>query len=267
MVTLEDLVGIRERKRAISCLNAILRFRGEDGKLSPIITGYNGYVQIPNENGVITFSHIHQEENYKSAIIADLQKRGYSEKEIISNIRAKTGAFLLKKGFLIKDSHGMPYSESVIKYLDTDEVFDVAKYPHSTLEDSELEGKLYNQNSGWELNFPFRNQEELVKFVEIFIQKASKKNNSHWPGAYETPVLLLGERALEWQDRFPRFIPATKIGLIQGNNELSFIIHKNLSKLKTLHYYTELLYLGFKESFCLGNKEFIIKYIDELRKV
>ena len=66
----------------MKCLNDLLKYRDETGKLSPIITGYNGYVQVPATDRAITFSHIHEDENYRSAMFSDLEKLGYSQEFI-----------------------------------------------------------------------------------------------------------------------------------------------------------------------------------------
>ncbi|MDP3728714.1 MAG: hypothetical protein Q8R18_04650 [bacterium] len=269
-VHLEDLLGIpnAKRKEALRCLNDLLKYRDETGKLSPIITGYNGYVQIPSVDRAVTFSHIHEDESYRKAMFSDLEKLGYSQEFILSKIRDKTSASLWELDFQIKGADGCAYSDSVIKYIDTEEILDLSHYSEDTLEDyPELEGKLYSENGGWELDFPFKKQRELLRIVHLFTKKAYRKNKNCWPSAYEFPVLLLGEKALLWKEKFPDFTCATKMELIEGNNELSFIINRNLINLKMLPNYQALLDLGFRETPCLGNIPFIKRYIDKIRKV
>lgn len=252
----------------MKCLNDLLKYRDETGKLSPIITGYNGYVQVPATDRAITFSHIHEDENYRSAMFSDLEKLGYSQEFIQEKIRDKTSASLWELDFQIKGGDGRPYFDLVIKYIDIDDILDLSHYSGDTLENHpELEGKLYSENGGWELDFPFRNKRELLRIVNLFTKKAYRKKRNCWSGAYEFPVLLLGEKALLWEEKFPDFTRVTKMELIEGNNELSFIINRNLLNLKTLPNYQVLLDLGFRETPCLGNIPFIKKYVDKIRKV
>ena len=177
-INLEDLIGIPliKRKKSLSILNDLLKFRDDTGELFPIITGYNGYTQIPSSNRAVTFSHIHETETYRRAMFLDLEKMGYSEEQIVNYIRQKLGVFLWELKFLIKDEQG-PYPDLVIKFIETNDIFDTASYSEETLENHpELEGKLYSENYGWELDFPFNNKKELIQLVNLFTKKAYKKN-------------------------------------------------------------------------------------------
>lgn len=267
---LEQLVGIpkSKRKKALSCLNSLLRFRDEKGQLSPIITGYNGYVQTPESDRAVTFSHIQEDEAYRQAMFSDLEKQGYKEQELKDKLRDKTSASLWELHFRIRGSGGQTYRELTIKYMDTDEELDLNIYAGDTLVAyPELKDKLYSENHGWELDLPFGSQKELLRLVRLFAKRAYRDKTKSWPGAYATPVLVLGERALDWEEKLPDFIRATKIELIEGENELSFIIQDNIARLKALPHYGELVDLGFKERVCLGNKAFIEEYVNRIRKV
>lgn len=106
--------------------------------------------------------------------------------------------------------------------------------------------------------------------ANLFLGKSKYKISKYdpynsWTDAYQTPVLLLGENALEYNNELSDFIPATKFCLIKNDNELSFVIHKNLDILKDSIYYNLILNLGFVEEICLGNRRFI-DYIDENQK-
>ena len=141
---------------------------------------------------------------------------------------------------------------------------------------------LLGENYGWELNMPFNSEGELIKLVDLFLRKSGdhiydkngviieeidkeKSLRAPWRDAYETPVLILGEIALKYANKLPHFIPATKIILRENFNEISFIINKNLGLLRNLPHYEQLKRMGFNEELCLGNKPFIIGYVDKER--
>lgn len=63
------------------------------------------------------------------------------------------------------------------------------------------------------------------------------------------------------------FIRASKFSLKEGNNEISFVVHKKLKKLRKLPQYEKLLNFGFKEEECLGNKQFVTDYIDQEKRI
>ncbi len=270
MIKIEDLTGIPEwkRKQAIECLDDLLTFKDSEGNLSPIITGYNWYNQVPELDRIVTFSHIHETKVYRQAMISDLEKLGYSREQVETNIREKGGTFLWEVDFQVKGENGEPYPELIIKNVKTGKNLDLSKYKGETLEGyPELEGKLLGGDCGWELDLPFENKIKLMNLINLFVKKSYKCNRSSWPEAYETPVLLLGKKAIEWQNELPNFVKATKIELSQGKNELSFIINQNLTMLKIMPHYNKLMKLGFSENDCLGNKSFIREYINKKRKI
>lgn len=127
---------------------------------------------------------------------------------------------------------------------------------------------------------PFNGKKDLLTLVDLFLRKSGKhiydaqgniiketdeeqKSRAPWSDAYKVPVLILGKNALRYARRLPEFVPAAKFSLKENDNEISFIIHKNLEYLKSLDYYNSLLKFGFVEEECLGNKPFI-KYVDEI---
>ena len=288
MIKIDDLTGISEakRKQAIECLDDLLTFKDSQGRLSPVITGYNWYVTLPKSDSIITFSNIHETEAYKSAMISDLEKLNYKSKTILGYIREKAGAFLHDLEFRIRDDEENLLPGLRIKDIRTGKYLDLEKFSEPLINYSQFKdakGYLIDEDQGWELDIPFNNKKELMDLVSLFLKKSGKdiydergemiketdeerKLRSPWADAYETPVLLLGETALRYASELPHFTSITKISLRKNSNEISFVIHKNLEQLKNLLHYKQLVHLGFSEEHCLGNKPFT-DYIDEVRKV
>jgi len=287
MIKIDDLTGIPEskRKQAIECLDDLLTFKNCQNRLSPIITGYNWYITIPESNSIVTFSNIHETESYKQEMLRDLEKFGYDSKIILKYIREKAGAFLHDLEFRIRNEEGDLLPMLRIKDIRTGKYLDLDKFLEPLInypQFKDIEGYLIDENQGWELDISFNNRAELLKLVDLFLRKSGlflydekgekieevdkeRKLRSPWGDAYETPVLLLGETALRYADKLPHFIPATKIALKENSNEISFVIHKNLEELRNLSHYEQLLRLGFNEEKCLGNSSFIIRYVDKKR--
>ena len=276
MVTINDLIGIPENKRKeiITCLDDLLI--PKSGKNS-IIKGYNWYTEIPNTNRIITFSNIHETETYKEDMLKDLEKIGYDPKELKRFIRNKGGAFLHGLKFRIHDDNGKALHGLKIKNVKTGNYLDLTKFSKpliNYLEFKDGETPLIAEDNGWEIDLPFKDKEELMKLISLFLRKAGLKSYSllgeeikteenAWRDAYETPVLLLGEKALNYKTELPSFIQATKMYLKENSNEISFVINKNLELLKNLSNYSELMKFGFREEKCLGNKSFIVQYVDK----
>ena len=55
------------------------------------------------------------------------------------------------------------------------------------------------------------------------------------------------------------------MSLKKGKNEISFVIHRQLGKLKSLLHYKTLLESGFIEETCLTNNPFFLNYLDKER--
>lgn len=134
---------------------------------------------------------------------------------------------------------------------------------------------------GWELDLPFQNIEELRQLSTLFLKKASislydqegleinespeeQLLRSPWPDAYEVPVIIIGKEAVKYASHLPHFGWAMRFSLIQDGNEISFIIHHKLDRLRRLEHYSTLKAVGFIEEPCLCNKPFL-KDIDRRR--
>lgn len=287
MVSIDDLTGIPEDKRreASKCLESLLLFQDEKGKIAPIITGYNWYTSVPEFDRIVTLSHIHETEVYKFAMVKSLQTLGYKRDSILRCIRSKTGAFLPESDFIFTDDKGNLLSGLGIK--DTRIGRHITASTFNSLQEiiaylQSAKEYLILEDSGWELDMPFHNREELVNLTNRFLRKYSgyfydkegsiinetsrqKERRKPWPDAYKTPVLLLGSEALKYAKDIPHFIQALKISLIENNNEISFVIHKNMKILRYLPHYQQLKKLGFREEPCLANKPFILRYVDKKR--
>lgn len=233
-----------------------MAFRDSENKIFKVITGYNWYKEIPQSDRAVTFSHMHEKEEYKQVMFQDL-KGFYSREQIESYIREKGATYFLESDFEI-------FEGLRIKNIETDKESRPEEY-NSVKDKPEFEGKFIGQlDSGWELDLPFREKESLLKIVNLFLRKSYSESEEHWPDAYETPVLLLGKKALCWKDDLPQFIQATKFILEESSNEISFVINKNMARLKELPQYKTLIDLGFQQELCLGNRAFIDRYVDKL---
>lgn len=266
MVRFEDLEEITNKEEIKEHLERMISNRDDKGNSSPIITGYNWYNQAPKVNRVITFSHIQGSEVYKENMILDLKKLGYSREQIDQFLREKGGFFIWKLKFEICDEGGNIYPGLKIWDIDQNQWLNLNDYNKPLIEYDKFkhrEGKFLALDLGWQLDIPFYSKEELFNLTNLFIQKGNKKLFESWPGAYETPVLLLGSEAINYQRELPDFIQATKMGIYSNSNEISFIVHKRFDLLKNTQNYLFLKHLGFTEELCLGNKLFIRDYIDE----
>lgn len=286
MIRIDDLTGIPEDKRrqAIECLDDLLTFRDSQDRLSPIISGYNWYTTLPICDSIITLSHIHETEGYKQEMLRDLAGLGYEPQTVLSHIRDKAGMFSWNPTYRIRGDDGKLLPGLRIKDIRTGEYINLEDYTKPLIEYPQFvdsKGYLVAEDQGWELNVPFGDKQELLGLVDLFLRKygeyiydengikipetdEEKNLRSPWIDAYRVPMLLLGETALRYADELPHFSPATKIALKENSNEISFVIHKNLERLRNLPHYEQLLRLGFSEEMCLGNKPFL-KDVDEIR--
>lgn len=287
MIKITDLRDISPSKRTqiFRCLEDLLTFKDSDGKLTPIITGYNWYTTIPKSDCVITFANIHETEAYKSDMLRSLAEFGYDQNYVLEYIREKAGAFLHDLEFRIRDNKGEVLAGLRIKNIKTGKYLRLNQFLEPLINYpsfKEMDGYLISEDQGWELDMPFYNREELFMFVNLFLRKSGlylynpdggiiketddeRKSRSPWSDAYETPVLLLGKIALKYIHELPYFTQVTKFSLREGSNEISFVIHRNLGLLRCLPHYKLLLELGFSEESCLGNNTFIIEYVDKKR--
>ena len=108
MTKIKDLIGISQKKRnqIVKCLEELLAYKDSQGKVSPIITGYNWYPTLTESVRIITFFHIHETEDYKQDMLQDLNRLGYSPQASLKQIRNKGGAFLWDLDFEIRNKKG-----------------------------------------------------------------------------------------------------------------------------------------------------------------
>ena len=204
MIKLEDLTEIPEDKKnlAVKCLDELLTFRDKHGRLSPVITGYNFYNSLPKSESVVTLSHIHETEAYKQDMLRSLGKLGYSPKFVLECLREKTGVFLWNPIYRTRNDKGQVLSGLRIK--------DLIKGKYINLTELFLEKSgiyIYDERG-----------------IEIKETEEERTLRNPWNDAYETPVLILGERALECIKELPHFEPAVRIYLAENNNEICFVI-------------------------------------------
>lgn len=263
-----ELRGMSKLDQILACLDELLIFRDDNGNLDPIITGYNIYSAVPKSENSIVFSHIHESDAYKQAMILDLEKLEYSREFILANIREKWGVFLWELNFIVRDENRVPFPGLNIRNTATGSILDLSRYSGSTLEEySELDGVLQGEDFGWELNLPFYNKKQLLELTDLFMRKSLAGRIDSWPGAYEVPVIVLGQAALIYDSDLPSFSPAKKLYLKQNKNEIYFIINENYQRFESHTSYKRLIELGFIEEKCLVNDRFLKRFIDKKRNV
>ncbi len=229
-----------------------------------IISGYNWYDRVSDLTRVVTFSHLHETEDYRQAMSNDMQQLGYSAEDINNNTRPKSGCYRWERDFVFRDDNGNVFPNLIVRRA-SGEYLDLAKYPEKTLANvPELKNeRLYGENKGWELDLEFKTKENLLQLVALFLNKSSKKTPGHWPGAYDVPVLIIGEQAKAYASELPDFIEAKRLVLVENGNEISFIIHERFEDLLKHSAYQVLSGLGFTVESCLGNKTFVAAYVDK----
>ncbi|MEK6874443.1 MAG: hypothetical protein AABX52_01695 [Nanoarchaeota archaeon] len=270
-------------KKTFETLDNLLSFRNKD-KLQPVISGYNWYNKISTADRIITFSHIHGSDNYKRAMLNNLEKIGYNQIKIVQHIREKDAAYLWDPNYRIRDDNGTLFTGLRIRDLRTDQYIDLNQFKEHLTENvyyTKCKGNLIAEDKGWQLDFPFNNSYELGNLVDLFLVKSGihiydKEGNriketfeqfnqrSPWEDAYRTPVLIIGKVAIDLASQLPDFDIATRMVLIENRHEISFIIHKYIQELHLLPQYQTLLRLGFLEEPCLVNKPFL-KDINNIR--
>jgi len=284
MLSIKGLKGINSKKinKVTDCLNSLISFKDENGYPKPIITGYNWFDNLIKLDRIVTFSHIHESEDYKVEMMRDLVKLGYSQKKLLNCFRKKEGIFIWDPDFIIREN-GEILPGLRIFDLRTREDIELKEYLFPLVDYPKFQngyGQLVAEDKGWEFNHKFKSKKELLALIKLFLQKSGfhiydinnriilesteeiNKRNP-WSGAYKTPVLLLGENALKFQEELPDFVPATKIALKEKNNEISFVIQAKLDLLRDTTQYQDLINYGFGEEVCLANKPFIKAYINK----
>ncbi len=278
MITIDDLIGIEERirKEAIEVLDDLMAYK-ISGTQKAVITGYNWYTSATKSDSRVTFSNIHESEDYKNAMIRDLGKLGYKRGYLLERIREKGSMFFWSPDYRTRGWSGKILSGLKIKDLRTRQYINLRKYRKPLEEYKEFrdsKGHLIATDYGWEVDIPFRKRERLLRLVDLFLRKVGsfvydetgeiileganqKELRTPWPGPYTVPVLLIGESALKYLNELPAFDSATRFSLVENNNEISFVVHKNLEVLRNLPHYERLIHIGFSEERCLGNKPFL----------
>lgn len=228
-----------------------------------ITSGYNWYNAVPATNRIVTFSHIHETDAYRDAMLADLVKLGHQYEKVVKNMREKFGCFRWELDFHIRDEKGMLLKGTRIRKRDGS-LLNLEEYTERTLESYSTLSNilLVGESDGWELNVEFKEKEDLKNIAELFIRKSSSKSPDRWPDAYDLPVLVLGEGAVAYAQELPDFIPAKRIVLQRGNNEISFIIDRLFAPLQKMSEFGEIQKLGFNIEACLANKSFIEQYVN-----
>ena len=284
MITLDDLTGIDEKSKreAVEVLDDLMAYK-LPGTQRSVISGYNWYGSALQSDSRVTFSNIHESEDYKAAMIEDLKKLDYRRRYIAERIREKGGTFFWNPEYSTRNNKDEILGGLTIKNLKTGRCVDLRKYRKPLNEYKRFKnskGRLIAEGYGWEIDIPFRKKERLIRLVDLFLRKAGlfihnedgkrlresvqeKKLRAPWPDAYRDPVLLIGEIALKYLDQFPEFDETYRLSLVRNNNEISFVIHKNLDFLRNLPHYENLCRLGFSEQRCLANKPFL-KVVDQI---
>ena len=168
MVAIKALTGIATQKR-----NAIVRCL-DDLLCEGTISGYNWYTQPAICDRVVTLSHIHETEAYKTALLEDLEQQGYDPETLSGYFRDKGSSFRWDLDFNIRDSAGRLLPGLTVKRWQTGKSLELERYANNLREYQEFHGEqLIGTDSGWELNLPFRSKKELLRLVALFLQKGS----------------------------------------------------------------------------------------------
>lgn len=226
------------------------------------ISGYNWYNQVLSNDRVVTFAHMHETERYHSDMCADMKNLGYSKKCIDRNTRQKHGCYRWDADFVFKDEQGIIFPNLRIRDF-SGNYLNLNEYKENNLAKSGIQEKvLIGENKGWELDLEFRSKKRFLKVVNLFLKMSSNKNSEHWSGAYSVPVLIIGEKGIKYAQELPDFVKVKKVGLIENQNEISFVIHQQFEELEKMTNFEQLLKFGFKIEPCIGNKEFIDSYVN-----
>lgn len=265
MVSIDDLTGIPKdkRKEIVRCLDDLLSYRTEQGKLLPVITGFNFYNRPSSCERMITFSHIHESKEYKQDMLNDLKTIGYDRNYVIRHVRNKGSRFLWNPAYNFRKKGGKIFPRLKIKDLRDNTYIDLEIYENNLIDHPNFRksrGYLIAENCGWELNLPFNNKKELLELTSLFLsmsQVSSKHNIISWRDAYKVPVIILGNDALKYVIDLKGFDKVIRFYFIENQNEINFIIDQKLKILKNLNHYDALMKIGFREEICLANKAFI----------
>jgi len=267
-------LNINGIKKIIICLNELCL----DQKL---ITGYNGYFELPKEDTILLcLSNIYEGKNYEKDMIDGLKTINYNLENINDYIREKIGFYEWMNGWILIDDETKKVKNVNIKkvgsknYIDLEEfVNKFGNYLHNST-DYNKKDRYVADDKNLEINLPVNDEISLKKLVKLFVENYSiNKFNClgeeigdiecHWKGAWEIPVLLIGGDVSKYENDFPCFRKVAKILKKENGNEISFIIHEKFEKLRNSSYFYDLIDLGFKYEYCLANNPFILEYIDK----
>ncbi|MBI4145429.1 hypothetical protein HY493_04470 [Candidatus Woesearchaeota archaeon] len=257
MLGITELTGIgaSRTERIRESLDRLLR--------DHLISGYNWFAVQPTTERIVTFSHMHEIPEYKAAMTQDLLVLGYGIDEVDRCTRAKYGSFRWERHFVHRDDDGSLFPNLRVRSCDGAYI-ELDRVPEQTLEHrSDLAGtSLIGESEGWELDLDFKNREHLISLASLFVNKSNRKNNAHWPGAYDVPVLLFGQSAVTYAADLPDFVVAKHIILTDAGNEISFVVNKHFPLLSARNEFSVLQSEGFRVESCLGNASFIERYVD-----
>lgn len=257
MLHLDDLtnIPIGTRQQIQNILELLLSTRR--------ITGYNWYDSAFSTDSSISISHMQEDDDYKSAMITDLDSLSQYPKSVEEHIRSRgTAYFPHQPNFVV--THGLR-----LKRASSGAYLDLESFPiGSTLEGTHEFGALENcligeQSMGWEINMPFYEKTGLFSLLDLIVEKSVLDNENCWPMAHRIPVILIGKEAFRYLPELEFFSRATKVVYTQANNEVSFVTGRNIDNLRGTQEFSKLLNIGFKEEPCLANKLFINKFVDE----
>ncbi len=282
MVEIGDLKRIPEDKKVevIRNLDQLLTYRDSQGRLSPLICGYNRYDTVPDSESAMVFSNLHETEDYKSDMLADLGRIGYESQDMESSVRVRGTTYLHDPTFPTRDSTGKIFPGLRIRDLKTGKYIQLERFSEPLIKYPEFEdseGSLVAENSGWEIDIPFRTKRELIRLAKFFVRKSGKHIYDHsgiksfesgkqqhrrapWRDAYDVPVVFIGDYIIKHKSDLPAFTRASKVTLKEGGNEISFVVYRRVGVFKSTQNFRDLKELGFLEEGCLINKVFA-KYI------
>ncbi len=73
---------------------------------SKTISGYNWYTSVPTSSRIVTFSHMHESDDYRKEMRQDLAHLGYTPEDIERRIRIKFSTFLWGPDFIFRNEKG-----------------------------------------------------------------------------------------------------------------------------------------------------------------
>ncbi len=214
----------------------------------------------------------------------DLEAFGYSAGKITRHIRKMGGAYFHDPEFNVRDEAGALYPALRVKNVRTQQYLNLNEYALPLIEYEEFRRSpniLVAHHRGWQLDLPVKDLDELTRLANLFLEKSeSARRNTQgyiiketaeermvrapWPGAYETPVLIVGREITAPSLQIPGFGPAVKLSLIENRGEVSFVIAEKYLALQKTSAFSHLMGLGFSEEPCLANNAFI-RYINKTR--